>query len=286
MQKPSVSIVIPAYNEESQLALCLDAIAQQTTKPLEVIVVDNNSTDTTVAIARRYPFVTLLREPRQGLVYARDHGFNAAKGEIIGRIDADSHIAVDWVETLQQIFADSAVRAVSGRPLYRHLGLAKAVNAIDLKVRQYMTRRMGALGEQFLYGSNMGIRRSTWQSVRGQVCQERHIHEDIDLAAHLVGLNSGVTFSPVLRASVDWRQAAASPKVFWHHVWSSDPVFRDHELRSRKYERRVALFVSMFYPAIYLLYRGYNHERQRFSFVHLLTAVVAPTRPSPVSADL
>src|SRR5690606_20314900 len=139
----------------------------------------------------------------------------------------------------------------SGQPQYRHLGLAKTVEAIDLRVRLYMTRKMGALGEQFLYGSNMGIRRSAWLEVRGQVCHKRYIHEDIDLAAHLVGKNSGVIFSPALKASVDWRQAAASPKVFWHHVWSSDLVFREHVLKSRKYERRVALLVSLLYPAIY-----------------------------------
>src|SRR5688572_27451257 len=90
VKHPSVSIVIPAYNEEGQLALCLEAIARQTVKPVEVIVVDNNSTDGTVEVAGRYPFVTVLHEWRQGVVHARDCGFDAAKGDIIGRIDAET----------------------------------------------------------------------------------------------------------------------------------------------------------------------------------------------------
>jgi glycosyltransferase involved in cell wall biosynthesis len=92
-----VSLVIPVYNEESHLRGCLDAIAAQTVQPLEVIVVDNNSNDGTAAIAAAYPFVTLITIARQGVVYARDAGFDAAKGEIIGRIDADTHIAPDWL---------------------------------------------------------------------------------------------------------------------------------------------------------------------------------------------
>jgi hypothetical protein len=132
----------------------------------------------------------------------------------------------------------------------------------------------------------MGIRRSAWLVVRDKVCHKRFMHEDIDLAAHMVGANSGVIFSAALQASVDWRQATASPKQFIHHVWSSDPVFTEHVLKSRKYERRVALFVSLMYPVIHLLYRGYNHKQQRFSVVYLLTSTLSSPRTSPVSVDL
>jgi glycosyltransferase involved in cell wall biosynthesis len=285
MPKPNVSIVIPAYNEEGQLALCLEAIARQTVKPFEVIVVDNNSTDGTVAIASRYPFVKVLHEERQGPVYARDHGFNAARGEIIGRLDGDSVIAPDWVETLQEIFADPSIKAVSGRIFYRYIGLPRVVAAIDHQVRLYMTRKMGPLGEQFLYGSNMALRRSAWAAVHSQVCHKRYMHEDIDLAAHLAGPQAGVIFSSDLFASVNWRQAAAGPKQFLNHVWSSDPIFTEHELKSRRYERRVALLISLLYIPIHVLYKGYNPYSQRFSFVHLFTSN-APVRPSPVSESV
>ncbi|HYH36312.1 MAG TPA: glycosyltransferase family A protein, partial [Candidatus Saccharimonadales bacterium] len=81
-----VSIVIPVYNEAARLALCLEAIAGQTVVPHEVIVVDNNSTDDTRLVASRFDFVEILHEPRQGVVHARNRGFNAARGEIIARI--------------------------------------------------------------------------------------------------------------------------------------------------------------------------------------------------------
>src|SRR5260221_7568754 len=91
-----ISIIIPAYNEEGHLPACLDAIAAQTLKPDEVIVVDNNSTDKTVEIAKKYPFVKLLNEKRQGLRYTRNTGLDAATGDVIGRIDTDSILSPKW----------------------------------------------------------------------------------------------------------------------------------------------------------------------------------------------
>src|SRR6185437_1716246 len=63
-EKPlTLSLVIPAYNEERYIKHCLDAIASQTVTPMEVFVVDNNSTDSTAAIAKNYEFVQVLSEP-------------------------------------------------------------------------------------------------------------------------------------------------------------------------------------------------------------------------------
>ena len=86
----TLSIVIPAYNEENYLRACLDSIAAQTVMPDKVIVVDNNSTDKTVALARSYDFVTLVHERQQHQSFAQATGFNLASSDIIGRIDADS----------------------------------------------------------------------------------------------------------------------------------------------------------------------------------------------------
>src|SRR4051812_9489646 len=93
-----ISIVIPVYNEAQNLDACLRAIARQTTAAYEVIVVDNNSTDGSLAVAQTFPFVTVITERRQGIVHARDRGYNAARGDIIARIDADSLLPKDWLE--------------------------------------------------------------------------------------------------------------------------------------------------------------------------------------------
>src|SRR5215218_5513436 len=109
-----VSIVVPVYNEGAQLAACLEAIAAQRSVPYEVIVVDNNSTDDTIAVAKSFNFVKLLRESRQGVVHARNRGFDAARGQIIARIDADTVLPPGWTGQVQATFQNSGVSAVSG----------------------------------------------------------------------------------------------------------------------------------------------------------------------------
>src|SRR5687768_15841626 len=110
----TLSIIIPAYNEEAHLGACLQAIADQTEPPDEVIVVDNNSTDRTAKIARSFPFVRLLHEKRQGLRATRSRGVTAARGEIIGRIDADTRLGPEWAAIARRVFADSNVMGVVG----------------------------------------------------------------------------------------------------------------------------------------------------------------------------
>ncbi|HSX30121.1 MAG TPA: glycosyltransferase family 2 protein [Candidatus Saccharimonadales bacterium] len=284
MQEVSVSVVIPAYNEEQHIAACLEAIACQTVRPFEVIVVDNNSTDSTVAIAHRYPFVTIVHEPRQGVMYARDAGFNAARGQVIGRIDGDSIVASDWIETIQTLFRDSSLDAASGAVHYRDVGLSQAFDTVDLKVRQYLSTRMQQSGEFFLYGVNMAIRRSAWRAVRQQVCHERRFHEDQDLAIHMSQRNQRIVFTPALKASISPRQAASGPQQFLQYVWSNPHVYVAHGRPSARYMSRVALFVSCLYIPIYFLYRGYNPATGRCSVRYALwnetTARVSPVSES------
>jgi glycosyltransferase involved in cell wall biosynthesis len=276
-------MVIPAYNEEGQLAHCLDAIALQTVKPFEVIVVDNNSTDATVAIARRYSFVTILSESQQGVVFARDLGFNAARGDIIGRLDGDSIIAPNWVETVQDIFANTTAEAASGQVTYREVGLANVFDYMDRHIRTYLTARMGALNEQFLYGVNTALRRTAWHKVSGQVCHADHLHEDIDLAMHLSRVGAHVVFDGRMQVSISPRQAAAGPRQFFTYVWSNQKVLAEHHMRSRRYIGRVAFFVSCLYVPIHILRKGYNPITRRFSIVYALGNASPPVRASPVS---
>ena len=70
-QKPTISLIIPAYNEEAYLPACLDAVmANVAGKAMEIIVVDNNSTDGTKAVVERYPGVTYVFEQRKGITRA------------------------------------------------------------------------------------------------------------------------------------------------------------------------------------------------------------------------
>ncbi|WP_181008495.1 glycosyltransferase [Sphingomonas montanisoli] len=115
---PRLSILIPVWNGENQINLCLDAIAAQTIDPglIEVIVVDNGSTDGTADVVRRYPFATLLSEPRPGSYRARNTGLDHVRGTYIAFTDADCIPHPDWAEkALAAIEAHPEAGIVAGK---------------------------------------------------------------------------------------------------------------------------------------------------------------------------
>ena len=88
------SVVVPVFDEEDTIGDCLTRLAAQFDQITEIVVVDNNSTDGGRAVIDAWcsadPRVRVIDEVRQGLVYARNTGLDAATGDLIARIDADS----------------------------------------------------------------------------------------------------------------------------------------------------------------------------------------------------
>jgi len=278
--KPTISIVIPVYNEESYLAACLEAIEQQSVAPLEVIVVDNNSTDRTAAVARSFPFVTLLHEKRQGVVYARTAGFDAVKGDVIGRIDADTIIAPNWVETLESIFADTTAGAISGSVGYYDAPLSDFFGAVDSTFRSYFAWSLGH--EYALQGANLAFRRSYWVLAREKMCNRKNMHEDFDLAIHLREIGCTTAYEPSLRAKVAFRQAAAEPKQFCNYALLSPGTYAQHGIRRRFVMHPVIAIALVFYPLLHMLYLGYDRKTASFSFKKLLLGDFS-TRVNPAT---
>ena len=84
-----VSIIIPIYNYGHFLAEAIDSVINQTYRPIEVIVVDDGSTDNTANIATSYPDVQYIYQPNQGVSVARNTGISKARGKFIAFLDAD-----------------------------------------------------------------------------------------------------------------------------------------------------------------------------------------------------
>jgi glycosyltransferase involved in cell wall biosynthesis len=90
-----VSVIVPVYNGEHYLAAALDSVVGQNYRPLELIVVDDGSTDRSADIARSYEGVCYVYQPNQGHGPARNAGIAAALGEFIAFLDADDVWAPD-----------------------------------------------------------------------------------------------------------------------------------------------------------------------------------------------
>jgi glycosyltransferase involved in cell wall biosynthesis len=86
-----ISVVVPVYNGELYLGAALESIFAQDYRPIEIVVVDDGSTDGTAAIAMSYPGVWLIRQKNQGPAVARNTGLANSSGTLISFLDADDY---------------------------------------------------------------------------------------------------------------------------------------------------------------------------------------------------
>ena len=184
--KLTISVVIPAYNEGHDIARCLDSLMGQTVKPDEIIVVNNNSTDNTVAIVSAYKNVRLINEKQKGITYARTAGFNAAKSDIIARLDADTIAATYWVEAIKTKFtSDKTICALKGRVAVSELSPKGLFwfSGIGYFWRTIGDFFVGLNIGPLLSGHNMAVRKCVWDKVKDYVFMgDEEINEDVDLS--------------------------------------------------------------------------------------------------------
>lgn len=190
----TITVVIPVYNEEQYIVNCLDALIRQTMKPDEIIVVNNNSNDATVDRVKTYP-IRILDEKKQGIIPARNRGFDAAQGDIIARCDADCMVRSDWIERIHSDFKQEKVDAVSGPVFFHDVAVMKE---FSLPSKMYARMMKKIQGHETLLGPNMALRKTMWEKVRGEVClDDTAVHEDIDLAMHIKKYGT-IVFDPEL----------------------------------------------------------------------------------------
>lgn len=170
-----LSVVIPAYNEEKYIGKCLESVLKESSgfpARVEIIVVNNASTDKTGEVARSFPGVRVVDETRKGLVRARQTGYEASRGELVANVDADTLLPEGWMKTVFEEFSNNQkLVALSGPYTYYDLsavinwfvrafyGLGKGISFLNTLV----TRRSGTM----LQGGNFILRRSALEQSGG-----------------------------------------------------------------------------------------------------------------------
>ncbi|UNX54837.1 glycosyltransferase family 2 protein [Georgenia sp. TF02-10] len=239
---PTVSVVIPARDDAPALRACLRALQAQRTAPAEVVVVDNGSRDGTAAVARALG-ARVVHEPRVGIPRAAAAGYDAARGEVIARLDADSVPGPDWVARIAAAMAaDPALAAVTGTGVFYGLPGGTGAAVARAYLGAYYLLCHAALAHPPLWGSNMAVRRSAWQAVRGDVHRDDgELHDDLDLSFALgprwrVRLDRdlvvGVSARSV-RGAAQWRRRVRrAVRTLWLN-WRTSPPWERWEVRLR-----------------------------------------------------
>jgi len=201
----TVSIVIPVKDDARFLTACLHALSTQTVAPLEVIVVDNASSDDSAAVASAAG-ATVVRETRPGIGAASAAGYNRASGDVIARLDADSIPPVDWVQTITAEFLQRQdVDAFTGSGDFVDGPAALRRPSARAYLGAYFLAAGLALSHPPLFGSNFAMRRSAWLDIRDRVhSSDTMIHDDFDLSYHL-GSRHRIRYSPGMRVGISMR---------------------------------------------------------------------------------
>ena len=163
---PRFSVIVPAYNVAPHIRACLEGLARQRVAPaeMEIVVVDNNSTDESAAIARSFPGVRVLSEPVQSSYSARNRGVRESTGEILAFLDPDCVPVPDWLASAEHGLRQEGTRVVLGRRSYGDSWPLSLVSDYEAeKVAWIMERRIPEI--YYGYTNNMAMHRSTFEQL-------------------------------------------------------------------------------------------------------------------------
>lgn len=215
---PTLDVVIPCYNEENEIKGCLDLLLEQSKEIEHIIVVDNNSTDSSPEIlaeyARKSPKIIVVHEKRQGVEYARDAGFTHARADIVGRIDVDTRVRPGWALAIRTYYrAHPEVTAGSGMTEYYDLPARRLTNAMTWFFMTVSNEIMA--GSVNLYGANMTVRRAVWREIVERLPRkDAKIMEDLAISLALETAGHKVAYLPEAKADVSGRRIRTSPRKF------------------------------------------------------------------------
>lgn len=205
-----ISIVIPVYNEENYIKSCLESLVHQEVRADEILIVDNNCTDRSMEIARTYP-VRIVKEAKQGMIFARNRGFNEAIGDIMIRIDSDTIMPSYWVKRTKEIFETQKIDGMSGPTYYNDLPLQTPYYSI-----LYLAYLKKKLGHHCFIGSNMALTKAIWNKVKDDIClDDKLVHEDIDLSYHIGHIGGVIHFERSMIMPTSGRRIKHNPTSFF-----------------------------------------------------------------------
>lgn len=161
-KSPTISVIIPCHNEEKYIHTCLESVFASTYRDIEVIVIDDASTDSTVKIAERFPCKIIKLDKNSGAANAKNIGIAQAKGEIIYILDADAVIEKRSLEKVHELLTRNPnLSGVDGlwscKPINK--GLFPQYQALDMYFR--MTSQLKT-GYSFYWGNGGAIRKKVF----------------------------------------------------------------------------------------------------------------------------
>ena len=187
----SVSVLIPAYNEQDSIKGTIESVFKSDYKNLvEVIVIDDGSRDNTLKIANslkdRYANLIVLHKENSGKADSLNYALRIAKGELVAVVDADSYPDEHAISSMSGFFDDEKVGAVTTRILVRHRdNFLRKMQAVEYKVIAFTRKLLDFLDGIYVTPGPLALyRKSALIKIHG--FDKNNMTEDIEATWHLV----------------------------------------------------------------------------------------------------
>jgi glycosyltransferase involved in cell wall biosynthesis len=211
-----LSIIIPAKNEEQNIVRCLHALARQKSDSVEIIVVDNGSTDNTVALAKTIADKVFVK-PEFSLSELRNFGAGQAGGDVFAFLDADCVVDGDWSVQIQKTLENREVGCTGSTPEAPDDG-----TWVERVWSSFRTRRRRPCFASWINSSNFIVRRELFERVGGfnaglTTC------EDVDIGLRLARVCK-ILFDPSIRV-VHYGEPKTVTQFFLKEIWRGKGSF-------------------------------------------------------------
>ena len=205
-KKYSVSVLIPAFNEQDTIKSTVENVLKSDYKYLkEIIIINDGSTDDTLNIIeqleKKYSKVKVLNKKNSGKADSLNNALKIAKGELVVVVDADSFPDVDAIGLMVGYFSDEQVGAVTTRILVRNRNnFIRKMQAVEYKVIAFTRKLLGFLDSIYVTPGPMALyRKSALLKIKG--FDKKNMTEDIEATWHLIHDGYKIKMSFLSKAS-------------------------------------------------------------------------------------
>lgn len=228
---PTVSVIIPTYQESEAIDACLDGVAAQTYRNVvEILVVDGRSNDDTRERARAHSGVTVLDNPGRMQAAALNVGLDAATGDVIVRVDGHCVLAPDYIERCVESLTSTGAAMVGGAMT------PAASTPVQGGIAAAMASRFGAGPARFHVGGDgawvdtvyLGAYRLDTARKAGRYATDVGVNEDAEFA-HRMATLGGIWFDPSIRSVYEPRGSLRSlARQFYRYGLSRAATAKRH----------------------------------------------------------
>lgn len=268
-----ISVIVPVYNAESYLRKCLDSICNQNLREIEIILIDDGSSDNSGKICDEYgredERVHVIHKPNEGLVSARQSGIKAAVGEYIGFVDSDDWIEQDMYRFLYDMalkykadmVVEDAIEEAGGQCRIIRNQLPAGSYA-TLSEREFLYENMICCKDFFVLGIlpylwNKLIRRDLVLSHMGSIPRSVRVGED------------GAAVYPMLAMA---GKIVVSDTAHYHYCQRSTSMMLGRRREDQEYDNAVLLheFLKKFFLKLGI-YGTVRKQLKRYTVNNILT---------------